>query len=83
MNRLVDSDIGKLLYQMMWRRYSQSIRTLRRGSVELQAERPRDPKDTREARAAIHAARLVEASDPGRYPRHHPWPARRCPASRR
>jgi len=28
MNRLVDSDHEKLLYQMIWRRYPQSIRTL-------------------------------------------------------
>jgi hypothetical protein len=28
MNRLVDSGSEKLLYQMIWRRYSQSIRTL-------------------------------------------------------
>ena len=28
MNRLVDSDREKLLYEMIWRRYSQSIRTL-------------------------------------------------------
>ncbi|MFU8897213.1 MAG: hypothetical protein ACNA8J_12610 [Gammaproteobacteria bacterium] len=28
MNRLVDADHEKLLYQMIWRRYSQSIRTL-------------------------------------------------------
>ena len=29
MNRLVDSDREKLLYQMIWRRYSQPIRTHR------------------------------------------------------
>jgi hypothetical protein len=28
MNRLIDSDTEQLLYQMIWRRYSHSIRTL-------------------------------------------------------